>query len=119
MERELHAQYAEFQKISGPNLSRLHLLGVPVSSTPEDIQVSSFDDFKRLLHSATLLSKEVLVEQIRKCFKTHLKKADLVYLLRLGDGGFTEAEMHEAYRILPVDDDRGILVSDLLDFLYK
>ena len=119
MERSLESQYEEFRALSGSNTERLHTLGIAVSAQPPERTIQSFEEFKRLVADATQLSRNELAEQLRLCFRTHLTRTDLKHLLKLGPLGFNDSEITVAFNMLPVDDDGGILVSDLVEFLYQ
>ena len=53
------------------------------------------------------------------CYKTYLKRKDILHLLKIGDSPLTEDEIQDALRLMPIDADGGILVDDLIEFMYK
>lgn len=118
MEEALYSNYNKFQQSSGNILTRLRIVGYPAYNIPDDITISSFEEFREVVLQIEKLTKQHLEIKIKKCFKNYLKKSDILHILKLGNDKFTENQISEAYSIMPVDEDGGILVDHLLNFLY-
>ncbi|KAI4292014.1 hypothetical protein PAPHI01_1288 [Pancytospora philotis] len=126
MEEGLKAQYAEYTQLAGSTQDRLQRLGYGSAGEAAEQEIASFDDFRAAVGSleraepaTRAMGKEELRESLKRCYKTYLKRSDIVQLLKNGAGGFSAEEIEEAFRILPVDVERGTLTDDLVEFLYQ
>lgn len=119
MEEDLYSDYTKFLEASGDVSTRMRIAGYPAIGIPQNTTINSYEDFENLVKHVKNVDKEALKKQINKCFKSYLKKKDILHILNLGDDKFSDKEINEAYRLMPVDEDGGILVDDLLDFLYN
>jgi len=124
MDQQLFSRYSEYQNADGSVLERLQRIGYPVSSSSvppgmAESPVDSFDRFKELVGSLVLMGREELSAKLKKCFRSYLKRSDITHLLKVGDNGLSEAEIPEAYRMMPADAEGGVLVDDLIEVLCK
>jgi len=64
-------------------------------------------------------SKEELRADLQRCYKTYLKHSDMVHLLKNGENKLTDHDIDEILLMLPTDREHGLLVDDLVEFIYK
>lgn len=117
MDQDLSAKYDEYLGLQGDAASRLHLIGYPGICVPPKTTIDSFEKFVALVSST--MPRPELSRSLKMCFKTYLKKTDITQLLKNGERPFSDGEVQEALRIMPVDVEGGILTDDMVDFLYK
>lgn len=124
MDQKLYSKYTEYQNTDGDVLTRLQIIGYPVSNSNipsgmAESSIDSFDSFKELVGNINTMSREELSAKLKKCFKNYLKKSDIIHLLKTGDNRLSDAEIMESYKIMPRDIEGGVLVDDLIEILYK
>lgn len=126
MERTMETQYSEFKQMKGTTKERLHSLGYTIAPEVAGIEINTFDAFTAAIARFSLdnimpgaMDRETLRALLRRCYKSYLKKCDIVQLLRSGPNGFTNKEVTEALQLLPIDLENGMLVDDLVKMLYE
>ena len=112
----IEQKYNEFMNTQGDVLSRLNCIGYDIPYAP--VSISTLEEFRMVVTDDSYVKREIMSKSLKKCYKSHISRGDLSQLLKNGDGGFTEYEVTEAMKILPVKDD-GISVDELVEFLYK
>lgn len=118
MMENLNKKYEEFLNTTGDNSTRLRQIGltsIPVTESP----INTFEEFKAALTACGTVNKDSMIRTLKKCYKNYISKGDLAQLLKNGESGFSDSEVFEASRLLPVDIDGGLSVDDLVEFLYK
>lgn len=123
---DLEKRYEEYQNLPGDAEARLRQMGYTVSHPLPGSEVDSFEAFQSLvLHlefarrGGEKMNATDLSAALKLCYKTYLKRKDILHLLKIGDSPLTEDEIQDALRLMPIDADGGILVDDLIEFMYK
>lgn len=118
MHSDLKEKYNEFLSATGTVVARLNHIGLNVPYLSPGTKIDNIEDFQDVLNSA-YVKKEEMVDILKKCFKNHLFRSDIIHLLKNGDEPFSDFEINESFNILPVDSEGGISVDDFIEFLYK
>lgn len=118
MDNSLETKYQEYLNLPGDPTTRLRSIGYPCPALLSTVSIASFEDFKAVVNGSIAPHRQELAQLLKMCYRTYLKKADLLNLLRIGKTPLSETEIREACRILPLDAEDGILVDDFIQFLY-
>lgn len=118
MEQYLSKKYQEFLEAPGDPLTKLRLVGYPVGSL-SGIQINTLEDFKRVVSGIDSLNSEDLKRELKKIHKNYMSLEVLRSFLKTGSESLDDQELADALRILPLDEDSGILIDDMVDYLYK
>ncbi|KAM0680181.1 hypothetical protein GINT2_001564 [Glugoides intestinalis] len=111
-------QFEIFMQSTGDAVSRLLHAGYAVESLKEG-DIATLEDFVKIVNKKECVEKLGLKMNMRKLYKNHISLEDLKKFLRVGEDGFDETRMKEAIRILPLNEDGGLSIDDLIEFLYK
>lgn len=110
----LSAKFDELQMISGNSFAdKMSKLGFIYKGKAE--RASSLDEFKAAVEESDYADEEKLI----KFFGEYLSYKDVSSLLRLGENGFTQDEIREAFKIIPCTATIQISVRDLIALIYK
>lgn len=119
MDEELKQKYLEYLKAEGNVPARLRQIGYSAILLSSDTVINNLEEFKSVISNLKELQIHEMKKILKKCFKTYLKKNDLIALLKTGKDPLTESEIKEACRIMPLDVEDGIHVDDFVSFLYS
>lgn len=123
---DLEKKYEEYVNLPGDREARLRQMGYTIQHPLPDTEVDSLEAFRSLvLHLESTrecgekMGSSDLAAALRLFYKTYLGRKDILHLLKTGESPLTEEEIQDAMRMMPVDADGGMLVDDLVEFLYK
>lgn len=119
MSQDLSAKYSEYLNLRGDVASRLHQIGYPNISVSPKTKIDTFEGFLDLVGNTDTMTRAELTKLLKMCFRTYLKRTDIVQLLKNGERAFHDSEVQEALRIMPIDVEGGVLADDLIEFLYN
>ncbi|KAI5151479.1 myosin regulatory light chain 9 [Enteropsectra breve] len=114
--------FERFTSGKGTAEDRMRAIGYPsiimkAEGALEEPKTSA--EFQAQLEKINGIDRESMENKLKKCFKAYLKRGDLRQILKNGNSGFSEEELDEAYRVLPVDEDHGIMLSEFVSFMYQ
>lgn len=113
----MEKQFEIFKNSEGDTLTRLRKSGYDLQMS-ENIQISSLEDFKAVVSRKDCVSKEKLLNDLKKIYKNHMSLEELKKFLRMGSEK-EEKGVEDALRILPLNEDGGITVEDFVNYLFK
>lgn len=116
-DKDLEIKFQEYQNTSGDSTERLKQIGFIVGDLKQD-PIITIQDFKAVITRQDCVSKEKISNQLKMVYKSHMTAEDISSLLKMGSDAFSIGEVADANRILPVNEDGGILISDFVNFLY-
>ncbi|KAI5172702.1 hypothetical protein PAEPH01_1792 [Pancytospora epiphaga] len=123
---DLERRYEEYSGLPGDTESRLLKMGYEITTQLPSIEIDSIDAFKTVIMHIEFSKRcnekmtiDEMTEALKLFYKTYMKKKDLLHLLKMGNSPFTEEEIQDAMKIMPIDVDGGILIDDLAGFMYK
>lgn len=118
MEQDLSKKYREFLEAPGDSLTKLRLVGYPVASL-NGMEIGTLEDFKRTVSGIDFLNSEDLKRELKKVHKSYMSSEDLRSFLKIGSEGLDDQELVDTLRIIPLGNDGGIPVDDMVEYLYK
>lgn len=113
----LEQKYQEFQEATGDSLTRLRFIGYEIPYL--NSKISNFEEFRKVITDDSYIKRDVMVKSLKQCYKNYIGRGDLIQILKNGETGFSDYEVAEAIKMIPVDADGGVNVDDLAEFLYK
>lgn len=99
----MEKQFEFFKNIEGDIISRLRKTGYTLESTNE-VEMSTFEDFKRVISRSDCVSKEKLTKDLKKIYKNHISLEGMRKFLAIGNED-DRKEVEDAIRILPLNED--------------
>lgn len=118
MEQDLSKKYEEFMRAPGDALTKLRLVGYPVSTLGK-AEIGSLEDFRRVIRGIESMDSKELQRELKKVYKSSMSPADLRSFLQMGGEGLDDQELADALRMMPLGEDGSILVDDMVEYLYK
>jgi len=113
----IEEQFDVYRMAKGDCISRLRAAGYALGTLKED-EIGSLDDFRRVVGRDDCMGRETLRSVLRKVFGNRISAAELRKFL-MADVKFGEANVLEALRMIPSDEDGSITVEAFIEFLYK
>jgi hypothetical protein len=118
MKSEVEKQFEDFKNATGDLQTKLRTAGFIVNNIKTD-RIESMDEFLQIISDKESIGKEYLRKELKKVYRNHMNRREISTLLQMGKEPFNSIEIIDANRLLPVNEDGGISVDELISFLYK
>lgn len=108
----LQKKFNELKEMKGSFKENLLNLGFRYKGNKE--KAENIDEFRQIVNESDYANSEKLI----KYFGEYLSYRDVCEILKIGDNGFSDNEIIDAFKIIPCTPNLQISVKDFINILY-